>query len=73
VPTYPPLPGNVQTVGYSENGVLHVDVLVDHVVVQTVSLDLNRLIEHREMIAGRALDELARSSRDLGLYAPQEA
>jgi hypothetical protein len=54
MPTYPPLPGNVQTIGYSENGVLHVDVIVDHVVVQTVSLDLRRLIEHREMIAVRA-------------------
>jgi hypothetical protein len=54
MPTYPPLPGNVQTVGYSENGRLHVDVVVDHVVVQTVSLDLHRLIEHRGMIAEQA-------------------
>jgi hypothetical protein len=54
MPAYPPLPGNVQTHSYSENGVLHVDVVVDHVVVQTVSLDLHRLIEHRRMIAAEA-------------------
>jgi predicted Zn-dependent protease len=54
MPAYPPLPGNVQTIGYSEDGRLHVDVIVDHVVVQTVSLDLRRLIEHCRMIADEA-------------------
>jgi hypothetical protein len=54
MPTLPKLPDNVQTVAYLDGDRLCVDVVVDHVVVQTVTLSLSQLREYRQITAEQA-------------------
>jgi hypothetical protein len=54
MPAYTMLPDNVQTIAYAEGDRVCIDVALDHVVVQTVTLSLSQLREYRRMVADEA-------------------
>jgi hypothetical protein len=49
-----PKPADLETITYAEGDRVCIDVVLDHVVVQTVTLSLAQLREHRQMTAERA-------------------
>jgi hypothetical protein len=49
-----PKPADLETIAYAEGDRVCIDVVLDHVVVQTVTLSLAQLREYRELIAERA-------------------
>jgi hypothetical protein len=54
MPAHTMLPDNVQTIAYAEGDRVCIDVVLDHVVVQTVTLSLAQLREYRQLTAERA-------------------
>jgi hypothetical protein len=49
-----PKPADLETIAYAEGDRVCIDVVLDHVVVQTVTLSLAQLREHRRCIAENA-------------------
>jgi hypothetical protein len=62
MPAYTMLPDDVQTIAYAEGDRVCIDVVLDHVVVQTMMLSLAQLREYRRFIAENAEPVAARAT-----------